>query len=274
MMTHRRDACRRVLLSLACLAAAAPASVLGTGAHEENAVLNPGFELYASTDGTGGPWDGALYWWESWGSSSLFFNFPPVAIEDADGDGDLEAVFGGGNGRDLRQDFAAGSSLSANFRSLEFTREAGDLSGGWVTVALTLAPTAVQGAWPETNGGAWLSFFPEVAPEAWQPNAEGRVSLDPALHGYVLCAHPGCEPWKADFDAADPDRRRAILGEARLLWIRISDYRFDNADPLVLDDVALLGATTAADEIAAGHVRVNPCLEPCLPSVGPFPGPG
>lgn len=179
-------------------------------------------------------------------------NDPGTRFYDFDGDNDVEAVIpavAAQHEHNLWQSFVSPQqAMSADFGHFEFTVEAGVIpTRANNQIGLSLSPGFAQhpfvGAFWE---GAVMFRANDMAPDV-----DGRVRLDPARQGEIVCpaGYAPCLDFRAAFDAADTDGRRALLSQARV--VQVSFWSFSGgAGPVVLDDVAFVDQKTTAEGIA------------------------
>lgn len=249
--SRRSSTAPSVLLVLAFLLGGA----VSAGAGSLDPVANGDFELYADASPGPAPTDSgradeALFW-ETKGILGETTTF-----EDADGDGDREAVIASclapdcWGVRNLLQSLTATSqAFSANFTAYTFVVEEGsvpDEASVWIRISFR--PACLEPSFP---------YYCDVT-LAWdgssmQTDEEGLVRLDPAQTRFVCTSvtpdggvspathDPICERFREDWEAADEQQRRALLDQARITHQFFWAFS-KGADPVVVDDVSIEGA--------------------------------
>lgn len=237
---------------------------------EDNAILNGEFELAAHparlatcpafgdesihvvdpASGTGLPWVAsvspchssavtAAQW--SHGSGALF--------EDFDGDGDREAKILPGivdptvGGHNLWQAYSnPQQAYTADFDAFTFRVESGTVPPGAVVI-LSLSQSPLSDATP------WIGLWFECQltfKVAHFAKAGNVWSVDPA-NGIFASRDPSCADDLAAWNAAtSADERRDVLAAMRIVQTSFWSFHTGSA-PVVLDGVAILGASTAAE---------------------------
>lgn len=182
-------------------------------------------------------------------------NDPGTKFYDADSDGDVEAIIPRvhqAHNHNLWQSTATPTqAFSADFDAFTFRVESGAIrTSANIQIGLALSPSYMQhpfvGAFWE---GAVLFRANDMV-----LGADGLVSLDPAAQGEITCpAYAPCREFQAEFNAADAAGKRTLLGQARV--VQTSFWAFSGGlGPVVIDDVAYVGAKSAAET----PPRVNP----------------
>lgn len=241
---------RRLFISLALVtvALALPARADYPG----NPILNGDFEIYLETIGSGGYADGAIWWSHGYESNAVF--------EDADGDADLEAVVaadpGASNHNFWQTTLPPLEVPTANFDAFAWTLEGGAIAPSANNqIGFSLSPSFSQHPFV---GAFWDGAVMFRADDmAATMDEAGRVHLDPALHGEIICPDfEPCRTFKLAFDAADTEGKRELLGQARI--VQVSFWNFNRLDEgeAVIDDVAIDGASMIVEELAAGNVSL------------------
>lgn len=139
---------------------------------------------------------------------------------------------------------------SANFAALEFDVESGVIPPS-ALVAISLSATPLQDQTP------WVLIFIDCTltfpATLLVPDASGHVAVDPAVAQFTA-AWSGCDEAVADWTAAStPSEKHDVLG--RLRPVQLSFWSFNAGSGIVVvDNVALAGATTVAEEAARGNV--------------------
>lgn len=192
-------------------------------------------------------------WEKSRDRGFMWSNDPGTLFDDFDGDGDLEAIIPRvptSHSHNMWQSGAtATQAFSANFEAFEFTIESGTPApGANIQVGLSLSPGYMQHPWV---GAFWEGAILFRADD-FQPDAGGRVSIDPIARGEIICpgGYQPCFDFKAAYDAAlgDEESQRTLLGQTRIG--QTSFWAFNNGvAPIVIDEVAYVGATTFAETV-------------------------
>jgi hypothetical protein len=187
----------------------------------------------------------------------MWSNDPATSFLDVTGDGDTEAVIPSvpaQHSHSLWQSIATSTqAFSADFDAFQFTVESGSLpASANVQVGLSLTPSYMQSPWVVAfwEGAVYFTSADLV------PDASGRVSVNPVAKGEIICpaAYTPCEEFRADYNAADAVGKATLLGQTRI--VQTSFWSFNNpAGPVVLDDIAYLGAKSFAETVPnAGNV--------------------
>lgn len=149
------------------------------------------------------------------------------------------------------QSFASiGQAWSLNFESFDFTVEDGVIgTSANVQLGFSLSPLYAQhpyvGVFYE---GALLFNGEDLVPE------NGKVTVSPADATIICPDYQPCRDFRTDVENGD-----ANVGQVRL--VQLSFWNFNRGPtPVVIDDVAIVGATTVAEEAAAGNIKPNPTL--------------
>lgn len=148
-------------------------------------------------------------------------------------------------------------AYTANFTTYQFTVEDGQIpSKAKIEVSLSLSPGYAQHPFVGVFYEAQVVFDAEDM----VPNANGVVQPDPLQDGRIECPdYQPCRDFRSDYQDADEDGKRALLGQTRLT--QNSFWSFNRGDTdVVLDDISIVGATTAAEELAAANVNPNPSI--------------
>lgn len=177
-------------------------------------------------------------------------------IGDWNGVGNRRAGFVGGGGlHDLWQaypnpqqawslDFATYRFQTANFGF--FTHAPGP--GAHIQLGFSLSPGYQQ--------HPWVGIFWEGALQFTRSDmtigTDGYVNLDPVVHGEIICpAWQPCFDFKAEYDAADDDGKRELLGQARLVQNSFWSFGTSPGQVVMVDNVEIGGAKTFGEGIAA-----------------------
>lgn len=182
--------------------------------------------------------------------SFMWSNDPGTVFGDANGDGDIEAVIPrvpAQHNHNLWQSVATPTqAFSADFDAFEFTLESGVIpAGANIQVGLSLTPGYMQ--------SPWVGIFWEGAvlfrANDLVPGAGGRISVDPVAKGEIICpAYTPCYEFRAAYNAADEEGKRTLLGQTRI--VQTSFWSFNGGvGPVVIDDVAYVGAKTFAETV-------------------------
>lgn len=152
---------------------------------------------------------------------------------------------------------------TANFDAFEMTVEAGDIpNSAKVQVILSASPLEAQS--PYTVG--YLDCVLTFDSANLAPGTDGRVSVDP-LEGSFRYDHgdndPICTEAAATInsDSATEEEKRDALGRLRIVQLNFRNFN-TGSQAVVVDDVAMPGATTVAEEIAEGNHKVDPHASP------------
>lgn len=139
-------------------------------------------------------------------------------------------------------------AFTANFDGLAFDLEDGEIpDDASVKVSLGAEPLNVQERFTAPAYIDCVLGFPGSALQASADANDGRVSVSPlnAEVGYSGPSDPDCPDEKTEEN----------LG--RLTIVQLSFWNFnDGTEPVVIDDVALDGATAHAEEAADGNLRI------------------
>lgn len=154
---------------------------------------------------------------------------------------------------------------TANFDALEFDVEAGEIPSS-ARVAVSLSGTPMDGQSPYVAG--YQDCILTFRGDDLAPGPDGTVSTSPLDAN--LRNDPGdqvkyCEKAVKTFNdpTASEEEKRNALGRLRI--VQISFWRFNvdpGEQPVVVDNVAMPGATTVAQELADGNVNVDPRYNP------------
>ncbi len=148
---------------------------------------------------------------------------------------------------------------TANFEALELTLEAGEVpSSAIVRVSLSGTPLDSQSPYLAGYQDCILTFGSEVL----VPGEDGRISADPL--DAALRNDPGdttqyCAEAVDTFNdgSATEEEKRDALGRLRLVQISFWNWN-TGEDAVVIDDVAMPGATLFAEEAAEGNLNPDP----------------
>lgn len=143
-------------------------------------------------------------------------------------------------------------AYTANFDALQFDVEAGSIPDeAYVDISLNGAPGHVQEPYVAAYIDCGISFPASYLQASLD---EGTVSASPVADAVNYDAGADC-PSKSNWNNPDDgDSRREILG--RLSISQVSFWKFNRGDaPVVIDNIALPGATTLAQEAASGNAR-------------------
>ncbi|MBW3582596.1 MAG: hypothetical protein KY455_05795 [Euryarchaeota archaeon] len=241
-----------IFLSLVLVGLFAPAGLAGCHpacSSGVDPILNGDFEAYARVDvEVAGHSDGAggALFWTSTARSIDYASNARFVDSGVDGDTDREVVIPGdpaGGDHNFWQSYPTLQWASLDASAFAYTIENG-----------TVAPSANNqlgfSLSPEYDQHPWVGIFWEGAVHFTADDilanidADGRVSLDPAVDGSIICPDwDPCRSFRENFTAADTDGRRALLGETRL--VQVSFWNFNRQEgQVVIDDVALEGAQT------------------------------
>lgn len=235
------------LLLVGLFAPAGLASCHPVCASDADPILNGGFEAYARVDvevaGTSEGAGGALFWTSTARSIDYASNarFVDSGLDD---DPDREVV--------IRGDLSSGnhnfwqSYPTLQWASLDATAFTYTVENG--TIAQSANNQLGFSLSPEYDQHPWVGVFWEgavrftAADILANMHTDGRVSLDPAVDGSIVCPDwDPCRSFRENFTAADTEGRRALLGETRL--VQVSFWNFNRQEgQVVIDDVALEGA--------------------------------
>lgn len=179
----------------------------------------------------------------------MWSNDPGTTFADANGDGDREVIIPRvpvEHDHNLWQSVATSTQAwSADFDAFAFTVESGAIpAGANVQVGLSLTPGYMQSPWV---GIFWEGAVMFRANDMAR-DANGHVAMDPVAKGEIVCpgGYTPCLEFKAAYNAADADGKRTLLGQARI--VQTSFWAFSGGvGPVVLDDVAYVGAKTAVE---------------------------
>lgn len=153
---------------------------------------------------------------------------------------------------------------SARFDQLRFDVEAGQVPSQ-AKVQLVLSATPLERQTPYLAG--YLDCVLHITD--LQPDDDGTVRVGP-LEGHMTVDDDSGPDQEADCaraastynDASRPDADRLdALGRLRIVQINVRNFNL-GAEDVVIDNLAMPGTTTAADEAAAGNVHVRPDLDP------------
>ncbi len=158
-------------------------------------------------------------------------------------------------------------AYTGNFDAFEFRVEAGEISDtGRVVISFSDTPLGTQSPWAAGFVLCELSF-PLSAMEA-TPDENGLVSVDP-LDGDFRSLYSSCDDDQALWNdqGTTADEKREMLGQLRIIQTSFWNFHVPPSQAsedcdcaIVIDDVAIVGATTAAEEAAAGNVVVDPSV--------------
>ncbi|MFA5862312.1 MAG: hypothetical protein WDA16_11525, partial [Candidatus Thermoplasmatota archaeon] len=215
-----------------------------------NPIANPGFELYADTENgdptgndlisDGSAADGSLLWNEGYGSNAKFYDF--------DGNGELDAVLPptGSSTQNMWQSLLPPLQIpSGDFDSFEFTVESGALSAySNIQVGFSTSPLFSQNPWVVAFWDGAI-MFPQ---SNMLPDSNGRVRLEPVAQGDIICPdYQPCLDFKENYTAADDAGKHALLAELRIIQVGFWSFNLGNTEPVVLDDVAIVGSRMIGD---------------------------
>lgn len=152
-------------------------------------------------------------------------------------------------------------AYTLNFDEYRFTVEnwddikdnANPLPGN-IKLSFTLTPVDTQHPFVLIFLDGFLQFNP--GPE--DVDDDGVVHLDPVQDGTLKCYWEACDEFKEDYDDGTSEEKRTDLGRLRIIQNSFWTFNQGQEDPVVLDDVAIDGATTTAEEAATGNAKVNP----------------
>lgn len=175
---------------------------------------------------------------------------------DFSDDGDIEAIIPSRpaeHSHNMWQSAATTTqAFSADFDAFEFRLESGQIPArANIQLGLSLSPSWMQHPFVGTfwEGAVYFTASDMV------PDEDGLVSLHPIAAGEIICPdYTPCREFKAAYVAADDAGKATLLGQTRL--IQTSFWQFNNAaGPVVIDDIAYVGAKTAAETMPnAGNV--------------------
>jgi hypothetical protein len=164
-------------------------------------------------------------------------------------------------------------AYTGDFDALTFQVKAGTLENidpanggqGRVVLSFSATPLQQQSPWVLLFLDCDLTFTQHQIFQAAQA-VEGTtrdyfVTLDPTEGVLRSRFDPSCLEAEQAWDAADPgsDDRREILGKLRMVQLSFWNYN-RGPGPVVLDHVSIQGASTFAEQIAAGNFNVDPAL--------------
>lgn len=178
-------------------------------------------------------------------------------VTDHDGDTDREILIPAdpGSNHNLWQAWPSPhQAYTADFDALEFRVEDGTIpDGALVQVSLSATPLDRQSTDLLLYRDCALNFRGEDL-EATRTGEQ--VSMSPLDAGFSSTGDPDCEELAATWhDATTTDEeRRDILSRLRI--VQVSFWAFHTQGPIVLDDIAMPGAETAAED--APNLRPNP----------------
>ncbi len=170
---------------------------------------------------------------------------------------DREARFlteGEGSAHNLWQAYPSKhQAFTANFDALEFAVEDGDIadaSTATVKISLSSAPVHHTSSTFPIEIDCVLTF--KSSEMASHVGGDGVMSMSPLDAAFGPHGNdPDCpmEAWNA---APDEDGKRSVLGQLRI--VQLSFWNWNSAsEPIVVDDIALPGATLFAEEVASGN---------------------
>lgn len=196
----------------------------------------------------GGTTDDAAAFWSVGDTATAGFNF-----DDDPFDKEIRVESSPSNGGDhnLWQNvFNPGRTyaFTANFDGLAFDLEDGEIpDDASVKVSLGAEPLNVQERFTAPAYIDCVLGFPGSALQASADANDGRVSVSPlnAEVGYSGPSDPDCPDEKTEEN----------LGRLTIVQLSFWDFN-DGTEPVVIDDVALDGATAHAEEAADGNLRI------------------
>lgn len=144
---------------------------------------------------------------------------------------------------------------TANFTSFDFVLEAGGIpANAYVYLHLSTTPLELQT--PYVAG--YLECTLKLPADTMIPDGQGQISIDP-LEGELTARDPECQDAADTFDDEDrsEEERRAALGRLRVVQMGFWNFNQGTQD-VVIDDVAIQGASTAVDELAGGNYNLDP----------------
>lgn len=131
-----------------------------------------------------------------------------------------------------------------------------------IQVTFSVTPSQEQNPWIGIFADGSLTFTSATIEEKAR-EGDGTVSLSPvhdvdsvSCRNYPPCLEIQEELTTSPSDDDEEEKKRALLGRLRL--VQMSFWRFNQApSDIVLDDVAIDGYTSVADELATGNFHAN-----------------
>lgn len=147
---------------------------------------------------------------------------------------------------------------TANFTSFDFVLEDGEIPTK-ANVYMHLSATPLELQTPYAAG--YFECTLVLPAETMIPDGQGQISIDP-LDGDLNARDPECEDAADTFsdEGNDEEVRRAALGRLRVVQMGFRNFNLGTQD-VVIDDVNIQGASTAADELAGGNYNLDPQLD-------------
>lgn len=173
--------------------------------------------------------------------------------DDYDGDGDRETRFPAGPGsHNMWQAYPnPQQAWTGNFDAFTFRVESGAVpTGALVAISLSATPLEDENA----DLGTGIDCTLNLRGALIQPDGTGAVRADPTL-GQFASRNSFCAALKAQWDAGDAAAKRDALGRTRIVQVSFWSFNRGTSD-VVVDDVEIVGGTTAAEEVVAGNHRL------------------
>lgn len=188
----------------------------------------------------------------------------PTTFGDNDGDGDREAtISSGGAGHNMWQAYPnAHEAFTGDFAAFELDVEAGEINPG-ALVQISMSPNPLDEQSDRTfEADCRLSFSGSLL--LANMDSDGHVSVDPIDASYSS-HYDGC-PSVQDWEDADDDEKRAILGQLRI--VQMSFWSFNRGvteDPgcgctIQIDNVSITNPASLAESALNGNVQADPVL--------------
>lgn len=218
-----------------------------------NPLLNGDFELYADTTDTGGGLDQTLFWTSGSIDPTCCAGYRSNAWfgdHDDGGLGDREAVVEANtsapNHNFWQSTVTGGQMISGDFDAFAWTIEHGTIAPSANNqLGFSLSPLYAQHPYVGIFWEGAITF----RADDMVPDADGRVRMDPIKDGEITCpgGYQPCLDFKTEYDGAgafgDEDAQRDLLGKLRLVQISFWNFNRQAAGSIVVDNVAIEGAT-------------------------------
>lgn len=145
-------------------------------------------------------------------------------------------------------------AFTPNAEAFSLDIEAGSPERGVVTFVLTTVPMETQGE--SYYKPCRLVFTAEQIADA--AGEDGHAEVSP-LDGRFVSRDSSCDALEQKWDGGTDAEKREVLGSTRITQFDFWGWN-RNPEPVVVDNVQLVGATTVAESLADGNARANPTV--------------